>query len=162
MWRPPRRPDRNYDTGPVTLWLRRLTLFFTALITVAVVIAFPGLPDTIPVHFSGTGEADDWGSKVSILFLAVLMVAMIVGVDWCSRHSDSDWFNYPKTITEDNAQRMFRAGEQMLVWLNAGIVVLYLATFTSMAELTTVPLFIPGIVIVFAAAIAGLVQTARA
>ncbi|HIW90938.1 MAG TPA: DUF1648 domain-containing protein [Candidatus Corynebacterium avicola] len=162
MWKPPPRPERTYTTGPVTVWLRRLTLAATALITVAVLIAFPGMPDTIPVHFDGSGEADDWGSKVTILLLSALMVAMIVGVDWCSRRSGSDWFNYPKAVTEDNAQRMYRAGEQLMVWLNAGMVVLYLAMVASMTEFTTAPLIIPGMVIVFGAVIVGLVKTVRA
>lgn len=57
------RPERTYETGPVTLWLRRLTLVATAAVTVWVLVRYPGMPDTVPVHFGAGGEADDWGGR---------------------------------------------------------------------------------------------------
>ncbi|WP_304029924.1 DUF1648 domain-containing protein [Corynebacterium glyciniphilum] len=157
------RPARNFTTGATTVWLRRLSVAVAGAITVLVLVRYPGLPDTIPVHFGPGGEADAWGSKTTVLFLALIMLVCIGGADWASRHPDSIWMNYPKDVTEDNAQRLYRAGGQSLVWLNAGLVAIYGGMATTMlSEINATVVLVPGLIVLIGATVAGLTKTIRA
>lgn len=157
------RPERAYTTGPVTVWLRRLVLVATAAITVWVLVRYPSMPDTVPVHFAAGGEADDWGSKVTILWLSLLMLVCIVPIHWASSRPDARWVNYPKTVTGDNAQAMYRAGEQMLVWLTVSLVIVYAGIAAGIIEGWSVLLFvIPGLILMLGGLVVGIVKMVRA
>jgi uncharacterized membrane protein len=157
------RPARAFTTGTTTVWVRRLSGLATVVITLVVLLRYPGLPDTVPVHFGPGGDADDWGPKTTVLFLSLIMLACIGGTDWASRHPDSRWFNYPKDVTEDNAQRLYRAGEQMMVWLNAGVVAVYAGMAAAMITGVNAAVALgPGLVVLSAAVIVGLTKTLRA
>lgn len=157
----PGRPERTYRTGPVTVWLRRLTLVVAVAVTGWVLVRYPGMPDTVAVHFAAGGEPDDWGPKSTVLWLSLLMLVCFGALHWLSYRPRI--FNYPKGVTEDNAQPMYRAGEQMMVWLNVGIVVLYAGIAASIIDEVDVLLFvIPGMVILVGGTVIGIVKTARA
>lgn len=84
------------------------------------------LPDTIPIHFNVKGEADGFGSRSSLWLTPsisaltyLLMVTIIKNM--------KPWnFNYPTKVTEKNAPELYRMALQMMVWLNFGIVVMFL------------------------------------
>lgn len=157
------RPARTYATGPVTVWLRRLTLVAAVAVTVWVLVRYPSMPDTVPVHFASGGEADEWGSKSTVLWLSLIMLVCWGGFHWLSYRSDSRWVNYPTEVTEDNAQTLYRAGEQMMVWPNVGIVVVYAGVAASIIEGMDVLLFgIPGAVLILGGVVAGFVKMFRA
>lgn len=147
----------------MTIWLRRLSTVATVLVTVLVLVRYRALPDTIPVHFDFSGEADDWGPRTTVLFLSLLMVACIGGSLWASRHPDSSWFNYPKEVTEENAQQLYRAGEQLMVWLSVALVWIYagmsLTLFTGFNATAAVG---PGLIVLLVSTGAGIVKTVRA
>lgn len=155
------RPERTYATGPVTVWLRRLTLVATAAVTVRVLVRYPGMPDTVPVHFGTGGDADDWGSKSTVLWLSLIMVVMITGIHWLSYRPRL--FNYPKDVTANNAQTMYRASEQMMVWLNVSLAVIYVGIAASIIEGWSVLLFVgPGLVLMLGGMAVGIVKMVRA
>ncbi|WP_312801735.1 DUF1648 domain-containing protein [Corynebacterium variabile] len=155
------RPARTYAAGPVTVWLRRLVLVATAAVTVWVLVRYPGMPDTVPVHFGTGGDADDWGSKSTILWLSLIMLACIGGCHWLS--SRPRIFNYPKELTEGNAQAMYRGGEQMMVWLNAGLVVCYLGIAAGMlTDINILVILLPGLVLLLGGTVVGIVKMVRA
>lgn len=157
------RPARSYTTGLVTVWLRRVTLVAVVAVTVWVLVRYPSMPDTVPVHFAADGEADEWGSKSTVLWLSLIMLVCWCGFHWLSYRSDSRWVNYPTEVTEDNAQTLYRAGEQMMVWPNVGIVVLYAGVAASIIEGMDVLLFvIPGAVLLLVGVVAGFVKMFRA
>lgn len=98
-----------------------------------------------------------------MLWLSLIMLVCIIAFHWASCRSDTHWFNYPKTVTEDNAQPMYRAGEQMMVWINVSLVVLYAGIAASIVEGWGVLLFvIPGIVLMLGGMIVGIVKMVRA
>lgn len=53
---------------------------FSFLLAVGVLIAFlciePGLPDTVPVHWSELGGFDKWGAKTELYSLAFIPLAL--------------------------------------------------------------------------------------
>lgn len=119
------RPQQNFVTGALTLWLRRLS-FGLSLITGAVLlISYPGLPSQIPIHFNLVGQADGWGSKNTVFILITIFTVMCVALTLLS--SRPRLFNYPFPITETNAQACYREGERMMVHLLSFTTVLYCA-----------------------------------
>ncbi|MEB4614928.1 DUF1648 domain-containing protein, partial [Leucobacter sp. M11] len=120
------RPPRNYQTGPVTVWLRRGSVILTIAVTVLLLVRYASLPETVPTHFGLTGEADAWGPRWSLLALAALLCGVIFGAVWLS--SRPQLFNYPIVITETNAAAVYREGERMLVWVTLATVLIYAAT----------------------------------
>jgi hypothetical protein len=155
--------EKKNTTGPVTRWLRRVTLVAAAAVTVWVLVRYPSVPDTVPVHFATGGEADDWGSKSTVLWLSLIMLVAIGGIHWLSYHPDASFVNYPKRLTVVNAPAMYRAGEQMMVWLNAGLVVLYAGIAGAIMEGADILLFlIPGFVLLGGGLVVSIVKMVRA
>lgn len=120
---PTSRPSRTSTTGPVTRLLRGLGMLGALAITAWILVAYPGLPETIPTHFDATGTADSWGSRTSILVLGGVMLALSAGLALLSTRPGA--FNYPVTVTEHNAQAIHREGERMMVWTLLSLQLLY-------------------------------------
>ncbi|WP_344978061.1 DUF1648 domain-containing protein [Compostibacter hankyongensis] len=62
--------------------------------------SYPGLPDIIPVHYSGTGQVDGYGSKSALLILAAIGTFLFIGMTILTRYPFI--FNHPTGITETN------------------------------------------------------------
>lgn len=120
------RPARTYQTGRVTLWLRRITMLATAVLTAILLAFYPSLPETIPTHFTLLGEPDAYGPRKTILLLAVIMGGLLAGMGWLSRKPHA--FNYPLVVTDTNAQSVYREGERTLVWTTTTVFLIYLGT----------------------------------
>lgn len=118
------RPAPDYATGPVTRGLRLASLLGVVALTVYVLVRYPSLPEVVPVHFNFSGAADGFGSRSSMLWLAGVMLAISVLMAWLSTKPNA--LNYPGDITEANAQRIYREGERMMVWVLVSVAVLYL------------------------------------
>jgi len=84
---------------------------------------YSSLPDTIPTHFNATGEADGFGSKVSIIGLPVIATLLFIGLTVLNRYPHS--FNYPTAITEDNALRLYTLATRMLRYLKLVLVLVF-------------------------------------
>jgi hypothetical protein len=124
------RPPVGYERGPLTASLRLLGPAIALIGIVAMIIGYLGLPDTVPTHFGITGEADAYGPRWNVLVLAgvwALVQAMVSGLATHPRV-----FNYPVPVTAENAQRLYREGERMMVWLGLSLAV----TFSGIALLT--------------------------
>lgn len=80
-------------------------------------VAYSSLPDSIPIHYGANGEADGWGSKISIFFLPILGICLYGLFKWLSRYPHK--FNYPYSITEENRERSYSMALRMMTILNA-------------------------------------------
>lgn len=139
------RPPRNYETGPTTRWIRRFAVALTAAVAIALLVRYPSLPDTIPTHFNAAGQADAWGSRSSVFILIAIFVVIVAGITWLSHHPSI--FNYPGVITEHNAQELYRAGEQMLVWVAAACAAIFTGiAFSLLFEMNAAILVVPAII----------------
>ena len=65
---------------------------------------FNELPNTIPIHFNGSGEADGFSQKNTVWTLPVIGLVIYIGMLILNRYPHI--LNYPREITEENA-RMF-------------------------------------------------------
>lgn len=84
---------------------------------------YSSLPDTIPTHFNAAGEADGFGTKVSIIALPVIASLLFIGITVLNRYPHS--FNYPTAITQDNALRLYTLATRMLRFLKLVLVVVF-------------------------------------
>jgi uncharacterized membrane protein len=84
---------------------------------------YSSLPDTIPTHFNATGEADGFGSKVSLIALPVIATLLFIGLTVLNRYPQS--FNYPTTITKDNALQQYTLATKMLRYLKLVLVLVF-------------------------------------
>ena len=88
--------------------------------------AWASLPSTIPVHYGFSGQPDAWGGKVELLALPVVSVLLYLGLTWLARYPHK--LNYPRTITERNAEQQYRLAKSLvgsvkalLIWLFTAI-----------------------------------------
>ena len=91
-----------------------------------IVRAWASLPSNIPVHYGFSGQPDAWGGKTELLELPVVSVLLYLGLTLLARYPHK--LNYPWTITEGNAERLYRltkssvgAVQCLLVWLFTAI-----------------------------------------
>ncbi|MGB6083348.1 DUF1648 domain-containing protein [Moheibacter sp.] len=97
-------------------------------IWVLVLVSYPSLPESIPTHYNGTGEADAFGSKSSILGLPLVATALFIGLSILNQYPHT--FNYPDKIIEENARYQYRNSTRMLRCLKLVILIIFgMATY---------------------------------
>lgn len=84
---------------------------------------YQNLPDIIPIHYNGAGQADGFGGKGNIL--ALPFIATIIFVELTIINKFPHIFNYPTTITADNALRQYTNATKMVRVLKLIIVVVF-------------------------------------
>lgn len=150
------RPAPDYETGPVTRSLRVASLLGIVALSFYVLWRYPSLPEIVPTHFDFTGQPDDFGSRSSLLWLAGIMLIMGVLIAWAS--TKPHVLNYPGDITGANAQRLYREGERLMVWVLAGVAVVYLGIVLQTFADTGSVVLIVGLVVLMGSTLAGLVR----
>lgn len=84
---------------------------------------YTNLPDTIPIHYNGAGQADRFGGKATILILPLIATVLFVGLTILNRFPHI--FNYPTNITQDNALSHYTNATRMIRYLKLIIVVIF-------------------------------------
>jgi len=82
---------------------------------------YANLPETIPTHYNGAGQADRFGGKATILTLPLIATVLFVGLTILNKFPHI--FNYPTNITQDNALRQYAT--RMIRYLKLIIVVIF-------------------------------------
>ncbi|KAE8764089.1 DUF1648 domain-containing protein [Georgenia thermotolerans] len=123
-------PDYRTGTGTRALRLAAWAVFVAGVLLIAA--RYPALPATIPTHFDATGTPDGFGPRTSILWLPLLWFVLQAGLLALSRYPRI--FNYPVPVTADNAQRLYREGEQLMVVLAAEVAVMFLGIVLMMLD----------------------------
>lgn len=91
------------------------TLIGTVMIVVYIVFLifmWDRIPDTVATHFNAAGEADAYGSKISLIIEPVMMVILFLILSLVER-VPSLW-NFPVKLTDENKDRLFAIGIAML------------------------------------------------
>jgi uncharacterized membrane protein len=84
---------------------------------------FLKLPTIIPTHFNASGQADDYGNKLSLLILPVLASVIYFGLTQLNKYPHI--FNYLAKITQDNAQKQYTIATRMLRFLKLVILLIF-------------------------------------
>jgi len=143
----PTNRDKNMDylIWIITMLLISLPCFFILQ-----------LPDTIPIHFNFKGEIDGYGSKHLIWVVPIVGLVTHLGLKYLLKFPHT--YNYLSSITDDNAERLYRGGQSMirytllftqLVFLLITIAIIYSATNTGeniLGPWFTISILVGGIV----------------
>lgn len=81
------------------------------------------LPEKIPIHFNGLGEADRYGPKATIWWLMILMSAVFLGLVVIKRFPQH--FNYPIEIDDSIKKKMQRLSIEMLSLIQLAVVLVF-------------------------------------
>ena len=84
---------------------------------------YRNLPDTIPIHYNVAGQADGFGGKGNILALPLVATILFVGLTILNKFPHV--FNYPTTITKDNALQQYTNATRMVRYLKFIFVVIF-------------------------------------
>ena len=87
------------------------------------IINYSKLPSVIPIHYNLTGQADGFGGKGTIITLPIIATILFVGMTVLNRFPHI--FNYPTTITKDNALRQYTNATRMIRVLKLIIVIIF-------------------------------------
>jgi uncharacterized membrane protein len=89
-----------------------LSLLGLVFIWIFCIAEYAKLPEIIPTHFNVQGEADDHGSKASIFILPAIISLVYILLTILNKYPHL--FNYPQTITADNAKEAYTKATQLL------------------------------------------------
>ena len=97
---------------------------------------------------------------VSLAIVLALWAALQVGLDVLSRHPRL--YNYPAPLTSANVQRLYRVGEQMMVWLCACVAIMFLGVVGMVLGLPSNALSIMALVGTIVACFGGIIRLSNA
>lgn len=93
----------------ITGWVTLISIW------ILVTLNYSDLPDIIPIHYNVEGIADRFGDKANILILPLIATTFFIGLTILNKFPHI--FNYPTTITENNASRQYGNATRMIRYL---------------------------------------------
>ncbi len=84
---------------------------------------YPTLPEIIPIHCNGAGEADGFGEKWNILTLPIVSSILFIGMTILDKYPHI--LNYPSTVTKKNALHQYTSAIQLIRSLKLIIVMIF-------------------------------------
>jgi len=117
------RPKIKLTPSPLDNRLELTSKIFLVVMWVLTLYTFFKSPMTIPTHFNGSGQADDYGNKMTLLILPILATIIYFGLAQLNKYPHI--FNYMTKITEDNAQKQYIIATRMLRFLKLAILVIF-------------------------------------
>lgn len=154
------RPVADYERGRLTAILRVLGPAIAAIGVAAIMVGYVRLPATVSTHFGIAGEADSFGPRWSVLVLAGVWIVVQAGIALLA--TKPRVFNYPTPVTTANAQRLYREGERMIVWLGVAVAATFAGMTLSIFNAPGGPLTVLGLAATLAATIVGITRCLRA
>ena len=96
-------------------------------VLVALLIAPNFLPGRVPLHFGLGGQPDRWGSVRELMLVPVIALALYALLSFVARIPHH--YNYPVTITPQNAERQYFLARRLIFALRAVLVWVFLVLF---------------------------------
>jgi uncharacterized membrane protein len=117
------RPKIKLTLSPLDNKLELASKMFLFVMWSLTLYTFLKLPTRIPTHFNVSGQADDYGNKLTLFVLPILATIIFFGLTQLNKHPHI--FNYMTKITEDNAQKQYTIATRMLRFLKFAILVIF-------------------------------------
>jgi len=117
------RPKISIDLTKVDRMLEVLCIIMLILLWIATIAGFSKLPDQIPTHFNAAGQADDYSNKRSIFTLPIIATIIYSGMTIINRYPHL--YNYPATVTVENARRLYTFTTRLIRILKLTVVVIF-------------------------------------
>ena len=81
------------------------------------------IPEIIPTHFGFSGTPDAFGNKNSLFILVIIAVSLHLLLAVLSKFPQ--YYNYPFSITEKNAEPLYKIGRQLMLLIDLEISFLF-------------------------------------
>lgn len=117
------RPIISVPLEPMDLIIDFISVTIIIIMIAFTYITYSELPETIPVHFNGKGEADGFGNKATLWIMPAISLVMFVGLFMLNKYPHIH--NYMVNITEENALKNYRFSTRVLRIVNFLCVVLF-------------------------------------
>lgn len=118
------RPKLTIEPTGFDRTLEALAIAGIVSLWVVVLLKYSTLPERIPTHFNFKNEVDGYGGKDTILLLPIIGSAIYILLSVVNKFPH--FFNYPTTITEENASRQYQFATRLIRLLKAGIALTFL------------------------------------
>ena len=106
------RPVIQINSTPLDQAMDIISYAALALLIGIPLVYYGQLPDEIPRHFNGTGTPDAYGGKSALILLPAVGALLFVGVTFLERIPHH--YNYPKEVTEENAEPMYTSAVRLM------------------------------------------------
>ena len=118
-----RRPRQRPPLSSLEIALLLVTFVGLAFDFLPLAFDWSSLPATVPTRFDAAGHPNGYGSKYTLLIAPLIALAITLIFLLLARFP---WaFNYPVTITPQNALRQYQRGRRLLRWVNGFLVWLF-------------------------------------
>ena len=117
------RPRPEYQTSPLIRVLRWSGCAAAVIAAAVLSVTYGSLPEVIPTHFNGAGEADAWGPRSSVW--GVLAVWFVMQALLAVLSTQPRVFNFPVPVTDANAGYLFREGERLVVLMGVALAAVF-------------------------------------
>ena len=117
------RPKIKLELTTIDKTLEILGWISILAIWILTITNYTNLPDIIPIHYNGAGQADGFGGKGNIVTLPLISTVLYIGMTILNKFPHI--FNYPTDITQDNALRQYTNATRMIRYLKLIIVVIF-------------------------------------
>ena len=118
------RPRIKIEPDRTDKIIRVITLVTVAVIIVFSIWLFYNSPEMVPGHFDMQGDITRYDHKVTLFIMPAIALLVVSGLSILLRYPHI--FNYPQSITAQNAAAMYKKGVKLLRWLALGIALLFL------------------------------------
>ena len=118
-----KQPKLKIQWTPFDFIIELTGWFFMLVMWAVVLFIFKQLPETIPVHFDGSGTPDAFGPKRTIYMLPVIATALFLGLTIINFFPHT--FNYPIVVTAENAEQQYINATRMVRYIKTIIVLVF-------------------------------------
>ena len=117
------RPKIKLNLSPLDKIVEFTSKIFLVAMWVLTLYVFPKLATTIPIHFNGIGQADNYGDKSTLLILPIIATIIYFVLTLLNKYPHI--LNYRVNITEDNAHRQYTIATRMLRFTKLAIQLIF-------------------------------------
>jgi hypothetical protein len=114
------RPRLQIPRTQLEIYCEIIAAVILISLTAYLVMNWSLLPSKIPVHFNFAGQTDRWGSRIGLLPLYGMTVALYAGFNMLQRFPHI--YNYPFGLTNQNIHRQYQLARQLLTLIKTEIV----------------------------------------
>lgn len=98
--------------------------FLLILLWLIPILSYSNLPDTIPVHYSVTGDVDKWGARMSIYVLPIVGTILFILLTVVNHYPHI--FTFPIKITHENAPRQYKVATELMRCMKSALLVVFI------------------------------------
>ncbi len=107
-----KRPVIPIEPEPADVLLDRISLVLLVLLFIIPIISYTGLPDLIPMRFGHDGQVTSHSGRAAIWALPFTGLFIFVMMHFLNKAPHT--FNYPVTITAENAAFHYRKATRLM------------------------------------------------